>query len=219
MRTITGAKPKDGGETRASARDEFLGAVSTLMRERDDLDIPLAEIAARAGGSAALVKYYFGNKEGLYFALLERDVKASLASMEALLATKMDPLRMLRSHLTGLVRGYSRTPYLNRLIQIMLRECSPERREVIVRDFVAPVARAHEHILTAGIEAGVFRVVDPMLFYFQAIGSADSLYSHKATVREVFHRTKIDEETHEKNVKQVVDILVNGVLKHPKDGA
>ena len=34
------------------------------MRERDDLDIPLAVIAARAGGSAALVKYYFGNKEG-----------------------------------------------------------------------------------------------------------------------------------------------------------
>ena len=101
--------------------------------------------------------------------------------MEALLATKMDPLRAAVD-LTGLCAD-TVAPYLNRLIQIMLRELCRSEGEVIVRDFVAPVARAHEHILTAGIEAGVFRVVDPMLFYLKYWIGRHSL-PHKATVRE-----------------------------------
>ncbi len=49
---------------------KLLKAAGELMTERNSIDISLSELAKKSGINAALVKYHFGNKDGLLLALL-----------------------------------------------------------------------------------------------------------------------------------------------------
>jgi AcrR family transcriptional regulator len=51
---------------------KLLVAAGDLMIERNTTDVSLSEIAQKSGVNAALVKYHFGNKDGLLLALLAR---------------------------------------------------------------------------------------------------------------------------------------------------
>lgn len=73
----------DAGE-KASSRADLLKAASSLMIERGSVDISLSEIAERARLNSALVKYYFGNKNGLILALIEDVLGGALKKMAGL---------------------------------------------------------------------------------------------------------------------------------------
>ena len=60
----------------ASARDILLDAARDLMIETGSSDVSLHALARRAGVTAPLVKYYFGGKEGLLTALVDRALAA-----------------------------------------------------------------------------------------------------------------------------------------------
>ena len=55
------------------------------MSDRHSIDVSLSEIAGHSGLNSALVKYYFGNKDGLLLALVEREAVAALQGFEELL--------------------------------------------------------------------------------------------------------------------------------------
>ena len=52
------------------------------MSDRHSIDVSLSEIAAHSGLNSALVKYYFGNKNGLLLALVEREAAAALPGFQ-----------------------------------------------------------------------------------------------------------------------------------------
>jgi len=115
-----GAEPAD--EERGAGRARLLEAPSILMRDADDLHVPLADIAAHTGLNAALVRYYFKGKDGLLRALLERDTGTSLTELDHLLAMDIKPSKKLRYHLAGLINTYHTYPYLSRLMIKLLQE-------------------------------------------------------------------------------------------------
>ena len=55
---------------RNATAEKLLVAASELMIERSSIEISLSDIAQKSGVNAALVKYHFGNKDGLLLALL-----------------------------------------------------------------------------------------------------------------------------------------------------
>ena len=64
--------------------DKLLVAASELMIERSSIEVSLSDIAQKSGVNAALVKYHFGNKEGLLLALLARDAATEVSQLEYL---------------------------------------------------------------------------------------------------------------------------------------
>src|ERR1700694_1807348 len=58
---------------RSTTAEKLLVAASELMIERSSIDVSLSDIAQKSGVNAALVKYHFGNKDGLLLVLLARD--------------------------------------------------------------------------------------------------------------------------------------------------
>ena len=178
------------------------------MRERDTLDITLADIAEQSGSNAALVKYYFGSKEGLLFAVLENDIASSLEAIEKLLDSGLPPEEMMRKHLTGLVEAYYRIPYLNRLIHSMSRDATSARIRDVADNFVKPITVAQARILKAGIATGVFRKVDPTCFYFQTTGAASALYSQRFVLKAALGVDHITARLHKKYVRQLVDTFM-----------
>lgn len=62
------------GGRRAEIPDNLIHALNEVLAEKPADAVTLREIAARAGTSAEMVRYYFNGKDGLIAALLERSL-------------------------------------------------------------------------------------------------------------------------------------------------
>ena len=201
-------------EEKGAIRDALLDAASALMREQDTVEIGILDIAARAQVNHGMIRYYFGSKEGMLLALLDRDVTHAIGQLDALFRLDVTPTERMRIHLNGIVDTYYRIPYLNRLIQAMVRDASPERVHHISEELLKPIANAQQRIIEEGVAAGEFRAVDPKLFYFNTIGAADGLYSNRFTLSAVFGGIPYaDEALHQRYRAQTVETLLAGLLR------
>src|SRR5215210_8032198 len=95
--------------------EKLLVAASELMIERSSIEVSLSDIAQKSGINAALVKYHFGNKDGLLMALLARDSQSEIENLAYLLRQPISPTEKLKLHIAGVIKAYHRFPYLNRL--------------------------------------------------------------------------------------------------------
>ena len=198
---------------KGALRETLLEAASSLMREHDTVDIGILEIASRAQVNHGMIRYYFGSKEGMLLALLDRDVSVRIRQLAALFRLDLTPTERMRIHLEGILDTYYQIPYLNRLIQVMVRDATPERVNHIAEELLKPIADAQNRIITEGIAAGEFRKVDPKLFYFNTIGSADGLYANRFTLSAVFGGiAAADDALHERYKRQTVETLMAGLL-------
>ena len=193
------------------ARAQLLDTASAIMREGDLVDISLSELSLRSGLNSALVKYYFGNKAGLLKALLDRDMAAITHSVEALLAKDMDPEAKLRLHLGKMVDTYYATPYLNRLLMRLVRDSDPEEAQRIAETYLTPLHDAYERLIREGVKAGVFRPIDPQLFYFSATGAADRFFSARLVLRHCFDQDTLTEELRERYKAHIIDLIMAGI--------
>src|SRR6202790_821711 len=151
--------------------EKLLVAASELMIERSSIEVSLSDIAQKSGVNAALVKYHFGNKDGLLMALLARDAATEVTQLEYLLAQPIAPTAKLKLHIAGIIRAYHQFPYMNRLIHYLLHESSAEAANEVSKFFVAPLLDFHRRLLAEGVRAGEFRKIDPVLFYTSLIGA------------------------------------------------
>jgi AcrR family transcriptional regulator len=156
--------------------EKLLDAASELMIERSSIEVSLSDIAQKSGANAALVKYHFGNKDGLLLALLARDAATEMSNLEYLLAQPITPTEKLKLHIAGVIRAYHRFPYMKRLIHFLLHESSQEAADEVSKFFVAPLLDFHRRLLAQGIKAGEFRDIDPVLFYTSLVGACDHLF-------------------------------------------
>jgi AcrR family transcriptional regulator len=145
--------------------EKLLVAASELMIERASIEVSLSDIAQKSGVNAALVKYHFGNKDGLLLALLARDAETEVSQLEYLISQPIQPTAKLRLHIGGIIRAYHQFPYMNRLIHYLLHESTPDAADEVSKFFVAPLLDFQRRLLAEGVKAGEFRDIDPVLFF------------------------------------------------------
>jgi TetR/AcrR family transcriptional regulator len=196
-----------------NSRALLLEAASQLMNERNTIDISLSELAAHSDLNSALVKYYFGNKEGLMLALLQRDAATAIHEIEHLLELKLAPDLKLKLHIAAVIKTFHRSPYLNRLLHAMLddRNSETDSAKQIAEFFVKPFVRLQRKLLDQGVKAGQFRRIDPMFFYVSVLGACDLLFNGRFTLRSVFRVRRITDELRERYIDHVANIVLHGI--------
>lgn len=198
--------------------EKLLAAASELMIERNSLNVSLSEIAERSGVNAALVKYHFGNKEGLLLALLARDAGSELRNLDYLLAQPISPSAKLKLHIAGIIRAYRRFPYLNRLIHLLLHASSDEAAAEVSDVFVKPLFEFQRRLLATGVAAGEFRAVDPVQFYTCLIGACDHLFFGRHVVSRVADVGTITEDDCRGYTAFLTDLICAGLVIAPAAG-
>jgi AcrR family transcriptional regulator len=196
-----------------STADKLLVAASALMIERSSIDVSLSDIAQKSGVNAALVKYHFGNKDGLLLSLLARDAANEVANLEYLLAQPISPTAKLKLHIAGIIRAYHRFPYMNRLIHYLLHETSAEAAAQVSQFFVAPLLDFHRRLLAEGITAGEFRKIDPVLFYTSLIGACDHLFFGRQAMSRASGVGPITDEVCRDYITHMEALLCGGMLE------
>jgi AcrR family transcriptional regulator len=192
--------------------EKLLVAASELMIERSAVEVSLSDIAQKSGVNAALVKYHFGNKDGLLLALLARDAATEMAQLDYLWAQPITPTAKLKLHIAGIIRAYHQFPYMNRLIHYLLHESSGPAADEVSKFFVAPLLNFHRRLLAEGIKAGEFRKVDPVLFYTSLIGACDHLFFGRRAMSRATGVGPVTDEVCRQYIRHVEALICGGLL-------
>jgi AcrR family transcriptional regulator len=198
-----------------SAREQLIDAASRLMSDRHSIDVSLSEIAAHSGLNSALVKYYFGSKDGLLLALVEREAAAALRDVRLLLELDLSPTEKLRKHIAAIINSFFRRPYLNRLLHSFLDERTSQTKSAahVRRIFVKPLLELQAELLAQGVKAGEFKPTDPVLFYVSMLGACDHLFNARYVMRGMKGGGLLNDSLRARYIEHVCDVFINGVAR------
>jgi AcrR family transcriptional regulator len=210
---LTSSAPNRLAAGRNATAEKLLVAASELMIARSAIEVSLSDIAQQSGVNAALVKYHFGNKDGLLLALLARDAATEVANLEYLLAQPLSPTAKLKLHIGGIIRAYYRFPYMNRLIHYLLHESSQEAADEVAKFFVAPLLDFHRRLLAEGVAAGEFREIDPVLFYTSLIGACDHLFFGRHAMSRATGVGPVTDDVCRQYIAHMETLVCGGILK------
>ena len=202
-----------------STAEKLLVAASELMIERSSIEISLSDIAQKSGANAALVKYHFGNKDGLLLALLARDAATEMSNLEYLLAQPITSTAKLKLHIAGIIRAYHRFPYMNRLIHYLLHESMRGSADEVSKFFVAPLLDFHRRLLTEGVSRGEFRATDPVLFYTSLIGACDHLFFGRHAMSRATGVGPVTDDVCRQYIKHMETLICGGILTQAEEAA
>jgi AcrR family transcriptional regulator len=209
LNSSVSSRPAGG---KSATAEKLLLAAGELMIARNSIEVSLSDIAQKSGVNAALVKYHFGNKDGLLLALLARDAATELAHLEYLLAQPIPPTAKLKLHIAGIIRAYRQFPYMNRLIHYLLHESSAEAADEVSKFFVAPLLDFHRRLLAEGIKCGEFRNVDPVLFYTSLIGACDHLFFGRHAMSRAIGVGPVTDEVCRQYIGHMEALICGGML-------
>ena len=157
-----------GGD--AAVREALLDTARRLFLARGFAPVTIRQIAAAAGSSPATIHYHFGDKLGLYRAMLE----SAIAPMAETLQRLADPDRVEQVDFAEVIRLYTRTlaanPWIPALIvQEVLAE-GGRFREQFIENFAGRLAPLFIAIFQREQVRGTIRAdLDPKLAALSAI--------------------------------------------------
>ena len=190
--------------------DKLLRAAHDLFVERADHAATVSEICSRAEVNVAMVKYCFGNKDGLLDALLERVLSGLTAEIERLSALDLPPDEKLRRHVGQIVRNYVRFPYVNRLMNGRLMNADPDAVDRISRSFAIPARAWYEQLLADGEREQGWPARDPTLFFFSVVGLCEFLFAARPLLERSFER-ELDADVVDAFADHVSALVMDGV--------
>ena len=200
----------------STTKNRLIAAAREIMIERNAVDFSLQDVASRSGLNSALVKYHFGNKDGLLLAILEQDAGQAVAQMQRLSSLEIPATAKLEAHVKGVIETYYRYPYLNRLVHLMMHERGEMAAEQVARFFVTPLVAFQRNLLDTGVTTGEFKSVDPIFFYHSVVGACEHLFSSRLAMDRVFGAVPIDDDLCRRYTTHVIDLVGRGLLRDRK---
>lgn len=198
-----------------NSRSRILKVATSLFAQRGFAATTTREIARRAGVNPALVFYYFGNKEKLYYAVYEELWKTSKwyerrrniyqnGALESPLVARLAQ---------ELLIGLGKDDTILRLGLFAGLENSPGSHRLSERFFRAYISETYELLaayIREQIREGEFREVPPLVAARALIGVV--VYQH--IIQEFLGGKYVDEFSGRETARMLADIWLHGVSAH-----
>ena len=154
-------------------RETLLETARTLFSSRGFAEVNIREIAAAAGVNLAMIPYYFGNKRGLYAAVIEATLDRILEGLRANRALDAGGAESIESFLKLYIGTLTQNPWLPRVIVREVLSEDAEYRERFIKRFASVAVPLVQGVFRAAISDQEFRAeLDPVLAMLSLIGMA-----------------------------------------------
>jgi AcrR family transcriptional regulator len=176
-------------------------------------------IAARAGANKRMLYYYYGDKEGLFLAVLEHTYAAIRAAEQKLRLLDAPPVAAVARLVEFTWRYYLEHPeFLTLLNSENLHRARHLKRSRDIRATNSPLIATLGEILRRGADEGLFRAgVDPLQLYISIAGLAYFFLSNNHTLSQVFDRDLATPAAREERLAHMT-ALVTGFLTNRDAG-
>lgn len=180
------AGERDPERTRAAileaATDEFTSKGLTGAR--------VDHIARRSGVNKRMIYYYFGDKDGLYLAVLEATYSAIRHAEIGLHLDDRDPVDGMRELIRFTWNYFIKHPeFLSLLATENLNRARFLKQSDKIRDLHSPLIGMISSLLARGAKQGVFKAgVDPVQLYISIASLGFFYMSNRHTLSTIFGR-------------------------------
>lgn len=157
-----------------------------------------------------MLYHYFGNKEALYVAVLERAYSGIRAAEVDLRLEDLKPADAMR-RLTSFTWTYflEHPEFLSLLNTENLHEARHLRRSERIRDLQSPLISMLSEILERGAKTGAFRDgVDPVELYVSIAALGFFYLSNRHTLSTIFGRSLESPENLERRGAHIADMIL-----------
>jgi AcrR family transcriptional regulator len=168
------------------------------------------EIAERAGVNKRMIYHYFGDKEGLYLAVLEA-AYAEIRSEEIKLDLgSRDPIEGMRELLLFTWNYYRNHPeFLSLLATENLHKAAYLKRSKKIRELHSPLVGMIDDLLQRGAKQKMFRRnVDPVELYISIAALGFFYMSNRYTLSTIFGRDLTAPENIKARGRHLVDVVL-----------
>lgn len=168
----------------------------------------MAAIAKEAGLPKPNLHYYFGSKQALYRAVLERTLSEWLEPAECIVATA-DPREALERYIREKMRLSFARPSASRVWANELLHGAPELRTTLVRT-LRPLMRRKAAVIEQWIAEGRMAPVDSMHLFFTIWAATQTYADFEAQICALLGRQHLDRAAQGRATQHVVSLILRG---------
>jgi AcrR family transcriptional regulator len=196
-----------------ATRAKILRAALVEFGNRGLPDTRTDDIAARCKVNKRMIYYYFGSKQGLYLAALEK-VYEDLVRLEGAIDVEhLDPAAAIEAMINLKIDYYIDHPhFISFLSMENLYKGRNLRRSKKLDAFMTPLSQMIARILERGVRAGLFRRdVDPFDLYVSICGLGFVYFANRHTLGAIFARDLMSPQMIKRR-RQAIVAMVLGYL-------
>jgi AcrR family transcriptional regulator len=199
------------GRISGSVRRNVIGAARALFAEKGYNGATVDEIVVKAKTTKPMLYYYFGNKEGLFAAVLE-DVYVGMREIEnSLRVVDLPAVDAMRKAVQVTFDYHAQHPEWVRLISITnIHYAKHIRVSKTIASKNVPIIEIMRSLLRQGTREGVFRSdVDPLHLHLLIISLCYYRVSNRHTWKVIFNRDLSTAKEIRLQREMVVDAVLN----------
>jgi AcrR family transcriptional regulator len=205
-----------------SKKDQIIDKAIELFGNKGFDNTSIRELSHEAGINIAMINYYFGSKEKLFAAMVERKSVYMKGKMEELLQTQeLDSMEKVRRVIEEYVnRIFSHPAYHRILYREMMLNMRPDMHKAITELF-ARNTELFKKILEEGIKKKIFRKVDPELTMASMLGTINQVMLSGPLCAMLIHKEAsydpYSDESFRKRVIKHLQMMMESHLLEMKD--
>ena len=197
------------------ARAKIAAAAEELFAERGFDGTAIRDIARRAGVNGAMIHYYFGNKEGLYRAMLE----GAASSVRALLIETTGGAGSTKERLASFVDAYAAYMLSQpNLARILYREMLTGAKHIkqIAQQYGVNNYTMLRTMVSDGVKRGELRPVDADLAPISLMGMVVIFQFLRPVISVALGKTEYNERFVRRVAAHTIDLFLYGAVADEK---
>jgi len=163
-------------------REEILSAAEAVFAEKGFDGARIKSSARRVGVTHAVVHYHFHTKRDLYRAVVDRMVAELVELATGIAPEPLAPMPKLERFFYGFFDFAVRHPHFARLANLETGHGDHAYFLALVHEHLAPQYNKARGFVMAGVQAGLFRPVDPEILLTAIYGMIVSYLSDNAFI-------------------------------------
>ena len=204
-------RPRDADRSQG----EILDAATAEFAELGLGGARVDRIAERAGVNKRLIYYYFGSKEDLFRAVLERAYERIRGEERALSMSEVEPIEAIRRLIAFTWNYYLEHPeFLTLLNSENLHRARHLKKSANIASMNSPLVQMLAEVLERGHRAGIFRAgVDPVQLYVSIAGLAYFYLGNSHTLSAVFARDLMATKAKVERLSHMTDLVLGYLVR------